>query len=797
MPKLWLKLFRDIAAYRAQAIGIAVVVMLGIALYHGFYLAYLSMSASYQLNYDRLLLADFSIEMQSAPEQTVTRLHAIPGVTHITGRLKREVRIEQSGGRRPVTTGRILSVPDEGRSRVNKLVVLEGQYLGPPDRREVLLERHFAEAHSYRVGQVIRAVAGGVRQHYKIAGLVATPEYLYVVQSKENLFSTAASFGVMWMRRRQVEKLTGMTGLINEVCVLTAPGRREVVMHAMYADLRRFGAQLPVPQEDQPSRKLLDLDRAGLGQFAVMFPALFLGSAVLNVFATLTRLVRQERQQIGFLRASGLPAWRVGVHYLLFAAILGLAGAIPGVALGQWFALQLTGLYMSVLGIPYMARASGVKIGVLSITIAIVTCALAGLQPALAAAAATPAQAMRSQLAGSGRRHPPAILARMLDRASFLVRVPVYGLFRQRSRTLFTAMGTAVGIVLIMTSIAMLDSSDHAMDYYFGTVRNYDVDVGFERPTSDAILSRVRKWPGVMWAEAVTGIPVRLSHGTKVRDSVISGVPEGSRLQRFRDEHGRAVRVTGEGVYFNHTAARTLGVEIGDLVRADYSYNSLQVAITRPIRVTAIVEQPIGASMYMSADAIARHFGRRLGIPAGTLSGMIVKVRPGHEHAVAMRAFDLPDAVSVQTTSDIADQMDESMKMMYTFIGIMMLFAGVMTVAIVYNTVSANVFERRVELASLRSLGVTHGEVARMLTIENAACVVLGVALGVPAGVVAVRAIIASFQSELITYQFYIAPRTFVIAVVFTATLAMLSQIPALRLLRGMNLAQMTRLHGE
>ena len=101
MPKLWLKLFRDIAAYRAQAIGIAVVVMLGIALYHSFYLAYVSMGASYQLNYDKLLLADFSIEMQSAPEQTVTRLRAIPGVTHITGRLKREVRIEQTGGRRP------------------------------------------------------------------------------------------------------------------------------------------------------------------------------------------------------------------------------------------------------------------------------------------------------------------------------------------------------------------------------------------------------------------------------------------------------------------------------------------------------------------------------------------------------------------------------------------------------------------------------------------------------------------------------------------------------------------------
>ena len=111
--------------------------------------------------------------------------------------------------------------------------------------------------------------------------------------------------------------------------------------------------------------------------------------------------------------------------------------------------------------------------------------------------------------------------------------------------------------------------------------------------------------------------------------------------------------------------------------------------------------------------------------------------------------------------------------------------------------VDRGLVQRQVELASLRSLGVTHNEVARMLTVENAACVALGVAMGVPAGIAAVRAIIASFQSDLITYQFYIAPGTLLTAVVFTATLAMLSQIPALRLLRGMNLAQMTRLHGE
>ncbi|MCD6360146.1 MAG: ABC transporter permease, partial [Armatimonadetes bacterium] len=437
------------------------------------------------------------------------------------------------------------------------------------------------------------------------------------------------------------------------------------------------------------------------------------------------------------------------------------------------------------------------RIGLLSVTIAIVTSALAGLQPALSAAMLPPARAMRSELAGSSRRHPPRLVSHALRGASFVLKLPISGLFRQRTRTLFTAFGAAAGVLLIITSIAMLDAMEYSMRYYFDRVRNYDVDVAFEHPVSDTVLGRVRKWPGVVWAEQATGIPAHLAHRGRVRDTVVSAVPTGSRLQRFRDLRGRHVSISGEGLYLNQTAARNLRAEIGDLIRVDYSYNSRDIRISHPVRVARIIEQPIGATLYMSAEAISRYFGRRLGIPEGTVSALVIKARPGYEQAVARRAFDLPDAVSVETTSDIARQMDKSFEMMYTFIGIMMLFAGMLTTAIVYNTLSANVFERRAEIASLRALGITHDEIRRMLNVENFLCALLGVIIGVPAGIAATRGIIAMFESDLITYQFYIAPRTYVVAVVFTILLVMLSQLPAMRALRDMNLAQMTRLHGE
>ncbi|MBD3292874.1 MAG: FtsX-like permease family protein, partial [Armatimonadia bacterium] len=581
MSRLWLKLFRDLSAYRVQAIGIAVVTMLGISMYHSFYLSYRSMGASYEWGYDQLRLADFTIELDHAPRQTVERLATIPGVHRIAGRVNRDVRVEQSPGRRKVVTGRVISIPDEGRAEINKLVVLDGDYLGPPDSRELLLERGFAEVHGYKPGDTIYPVVNDVRRAFRVAGIVSSVEYLYVVRSKENLFPTPESFGVMWMRRQQAERLFGMHGLINEVVCLTEEGERDHVMGAMYADLRRFGATPPVPEEEQPSRQVLQQDLDGLGQFAVIFPSLFIGAAALTVFSILARTVERERKQIGFLRASGLPAWRVGVQYLAFAGVMGVVGVIPGVLLGQWFALGITQLYLEELGIPYLRLASGVFVALIGVAITAMTSLIAGWGPALDAARMNPAEAMRPGQDSSAQITPPRILSRIQRGVHFTTRIAINNLFRQTHRTAYTIFGVACGIILMITTMSMLDAMEHSIGYYFDRVRNYDVDVGFAGPVSDAVVEQVRGWPHVQWAEGNVGLPVTLRHGDDADDFIITGVPAGSRLQTFLDEDGRSVPLRGFGIYPANATARTMDIERGDVLRLEYAYNSREVRLVR------------------------------------------------------------------------------------------------------------------------------------------------------------------------------------------------------------------------
>ncbi len=797
MSKLWLKLFRDLRSYRVQAIGIAVTMMLGIALFHGFYLSYLSIGASYERSYDDLRLADFTITLDRAPRQTIGRLETIPGIHRIDGRISRDIRVEQAPGRRQVVTGRVLSVPDEGYSEINQVVVLEGRHLGPPDRREVLLERGFAEAHDYRPGDIIYPVVNGVRTAYRVVGLVSSIEYLYVVRSKEHLFPTPESFGVMWMRRKQAERLFEMHGIISEVVCLTIEGERDRVMAAAYADLRRFGATPPLPAEEQPSRELLDLDHEQLGQFAVVFPGLFIVASALTVFSIAARTIDQERRQIGFLRASGLPAWRIGLQYIGFAAMMGLLGVIPGVLLGQAIGVLLVEVYLAILGIPHLIMGSGFMVALVGIAIAITASLVAGWRPSKAAAAMNPADAMRPQSADTARFKPPRFIARLQRGASFGIRIAISNLFRQGYRTLYTVVGVSLGVIMMIMSMSLRDSIRQSIAYYFSEVRNYDVDVGFDVPVSESLVEQVRQWPYVSWAEGSIGLPVTLHYAGESHDYTITGVPPGSRLQTFRDRDDRPVELEGFGLYPDTTSAQAMGVERGSMLRAEYAYSSREVQVEHPVRVTQAVRQPVGSGVYMSADALRQRFGARLGFPPGTIGGMVIKAEPGYHDAVIARAYDLPDAVSVEGTHDMRDMIDQALELQAVFIGVLVIFAGTLTAAIVYNTIDTNVRERRSEIATLRALGVRMKEISRSITVENMISAALGILIGTPLGAAASRGLMEMWETEMMSIDFHVSPLTYVVSIVFTLGLVVLSQIPALRMIARMNLSRMTRMHGE
>ena len=376
----------------------------------------------------------------------------------------------------------------------------------------------------------------------------------------------------------------------------------------------------------------------------------------------------------------------------------------------------------------------------------------------------------------------------------FATKLAVRNLLRQGYRLLFTIIGIALGVALVVVSVASLDMTEYTIEYYFRSVRHYDAAVGFTGPVSDALVGQIRQWPEVVWSEGTLGIPVTLSHGNNTLDTVLSGIPNHSRVYQLQDQTGQVIEVLQPGIYPTRGAARRLGVTKGQTVRLDYALNSRDLNITVRAPVVAVVEQAFGIGVYAPVDYLYEVFGSRLKIPPGTINGVLVDAEPGTESALKRRAFDLPQTASVELIADVRGQLDRQMAAADIFTGVMVLFGMTLMLAVVYNTVSMNLLERRRELAALRSLGLSVREMITIVTLENLLAAALGLMIGLPIGWFFSLLVARAFETDQYTIMLHIEWTTYLIAILAVVATAIISQLPGLYSLSRMDLAQAVKM---
>ncbi|HLY66000.1 MAG TPA: ABC transporter permease, partial [Chloroflexota bacterium] len=500
-----------------QFLAIGLVAGMGVALFYGFLASYLDQKASYAVSYDRLAFADVTVAMRQAPRSVVQELARLPGVEAVEGRIVKDIEVEQESGRRPRVIGRLITVPADGPPAVNRYMMLEGRPLSRSLRREVLLEASFASANRYRVGDRLYPEFNGRRVTFVVVGIVASPEYIFPIASKQFSIPMPETFGVMFVSQELAESLLGMAGSVNEVAVITDAGQADAVGALIERRLHVYGPEKPTTRADQPSNKLLQANLEGRKPILVVMPALFLAAAGLAVALVLARWVQSQRGQIGFLRAVGFTARTVLWHYLEMGLVVGCCGGVIGDLLGHALAVWIGAVYRQVLHMPYSRQEFHPDVAALAFLLSVVTCALGALGPARQAARITPARAMRGQM-------PTTRWSLKAIRLPPTVAMPVRNLLRRPLRTLGTASGVASAVILMVLAGTFLDSIDSAMDLYVNGIQRYDLSVAFVPERSQAVLFDISRWPGVLRVEPTLEIAVRVGHSGFDKETIAIGL---------------------------------------------------------------------------------------------------------------------------------------------------------------------------------------------------------------------------------------------------------------------------------
>jgi putative ABC transport system permease protein len=307
-------------------------------------------------------------------------------------------------------------------------------------------------------------------------------------------------------------------------------------------------------------------------------------------------------------------------------------------------------------------------------------------------------------------------------------------------RTALTIMGIAFAVPMVVLGLFWRDAIDHMVDVQFNLVERGNVVVTFPRPSDRNIIGDLSREPGVLAVEGQRIVPVRFRAGHRPYLTSVVGLPDQSELRRPHDAALRPIEVPAEGITLTRRLAERLGVKAGDTITIEVMEGRRR---KRDLPVSAVVDEMIGMGSYMPIVALNQLTGE-----GDVVSAAAIYADASTLPVLSQRFRNLPVVESVVMKSyTLASFMEKIANLVLVSAGILTLFGIIIAVGVVYNSARIALQERAWELASLRVLGFSRAEVARILFGEFTLEIGVGVPLGlaVSQGIVS---LIAHFHSN-------------------------------------------------
>ena len=718
--------------------------------------------------YDAYRFADLFATVGRAPVGTLDRLREIPGVAQVRSRIVVGVSLDVPGLEEPAG-GLMISMPERRDPVLNDLYIREGRYFSSGRSDEILVSEAFAEANRLAPGDRLGAVINGAREEFTIVGIALSPEYVYEIGSAA-ILPDNRRYGVIWINRGALEAAFNMRGAFNDAVFTLAHGADELeVIDRIDAILDPYGSLGAYGRDRQTSDVFLTNEIKQLRTTGTAVPIIFLGVAAFLLHIVLSRLVRTQREQIAVLKAFGYSNLSIGIHYLAMALIAVIVGSILGLLLGTWAGSQITEMYAQFYRFPLIRYTAGAQSLGVALLISGGSALVGALSAVFSAVKLPPAEAMRPEA-------PARFKAGILERLGIgrnlptSVRMIMRSLERNPVKAFLSTLGIALSVAILIVGRYSGDAIDVLTNFQFEGAQREDVTVTFTEPLPRAAAYDLAALPGVLTVEPYRTVPAELSNGHLRRQVALSGMEPGGELRRVLDMEGRPYNLPPGGVILTRQLAELLEVEPGDRITAEV------LTGRRPdfaLEVSQVIDEFVGLNAYLDAELLSRLIGEDRRI-----NGAWLLVEDGREGefnealkgtpAIAGTMFRKAALESFNKT--IAESQGISR-------GVMIFFACIIAIGVLYNSARISLSERGRELASLRVLGFRKGEVAFYLLGEQALLVLLALPLGYAIGWLMVLSLVESFASELFRFPFVISPQTLAFATIVVLIAATISAL--------------------
>ena len=500
-----------------------------------------------------------------------------------------------------------------------------------------------------------------------------------------------------------------------------------------------------------------------ISAIAQVFPVFFFLIAALVSLTTMTRMVDEQRLQIGTLKALGYTNMDIAKKFLVYASLASVLGTIIGLLIGyQVFPGIIFNAYGSLYNLPDIRITYYISYGIVSFIIAILSTVAAAYAATRVALNSNAATLMRPKAPKIGKRILLERIPFIWSRMGFIQKVTARNLFRYKQRMLMTVLGVAGCTALILTGFGLSDSIADITGLQYGKVMKYEAIVAFNEDSleedKENYQELINSQPGITNNMNVLQESYTVSGKDVNTQDVTVFVPEDTnQLSKYillnDRKSGEVYSLPDEGVIITEKLAKLFDLKKGDVITLKDEDNKKVEA-----KIKQIAENYAGHYVFMTKETY-----RDLLEKKPTYNTQLLKYQGNKvfEDKLGSQLTAEPNVAAVSFVSQVSGAVDDTLGSLSIVTLVLIVSAGLLAFVVLYNLTNINVSERIRELSTIKVLGFYDKEVTAYIYRENIILTLMGIVVGFLLGLLLHGFVLQTAEIDMLMFSPDIQPLSF------------------------------------
>jgi len=732
------KLLRDMRASAMQFFALIVLCVLSTFLFSGIDGIARMIRTTNSTYFEACNLADLWVTLPQMDRAALAKLQSIDGVKSVHARFTLDMQTDLPG--EPT----LCVLAADGLMDTNIPVVTSGSMLDPADRRGCLMQQGFADTHGITVGDRITVRYADVEYTLVVRGIGFSPEFISV---SDGVAADTTKYGCILANACAFPGIP----LTQAALCLTEEADTDSVRGRIAAALdEAFIIDRSAHKSTAATVNLGDIFAA----LAVVFPLAAYAVAALIVMTTLTRMIDNQRLQLGTLKSLGFTSAQIERHYLSYAIFPSLVGSVLGTLIGHnTLPYAVWDMVLGEYEYPFRLEPA-ISLPAWGITLLIVCmsttiCMIAYRRSARECTAAL----LRPKPPQDGKRLLLERIAPLWRSLSFNGKMICRNLFRSKLRTLMSCVGILCCNALLIASLGLQDSISETV------YRHYQGTLGYQyRANLNEKADGAESYERRLDAQAVECIMEKSATAAlrgSQRTVPVTVVQEGQTLLRLGPDETHVPILPGTAAVTNKFA-EAMGAAVGDVIMLQLPADDQSV----PMTIGQIVVNNFSLGVYMT-ESTWRSLRKGDFIPTA------IQLAAPSDSCLALLK-DMDEVDTLDNTAEQAEQALIALNMLSAIFYLLMVIALALAFVICYNMGLINFSERTREYATLKVLGYHQKEIRRLILRENAIIAAVSILLSVWPGLALTDVILKIAETETARYVNHTAPFSVVVSCVIT-----------------------------